>query len=242
MEQNYSYEELLAKLELTIDNVENQKAWTQVIDNQMTAMFPSPSVAEIRNICRKVNIRGLYKEFQKRCKDLKPESYLKLFGVIDKLLPEYKNHLIVLSFRYAQDSEIVDFLYNKIRCLRTSDKFLIEQIPILLLSRCDENEKYVITACRRIKYFAERTTVFEKVFEYLEDFSVSNTPAALKIVTAITVNANNKDNFKLAMRLLRDFYIDYPSHIAAIREKIKQAGGKDCIITVRSIGYRFQNK
>lgn len=25
MEQNYSYEELLAKLELTIDNVENQK-------------------------------------------------------------------------------------------------------------------------------------------------------------------------------------------------------------------------
>lgn len=140
MEQNYSYEELLAKLELTIDNVENQKAWTQVIDNQMTAMFPSPSVAEIRNICRKVNIRGLYKEFQKRCKDLKPESYLKLFGVIDKLLPEYKNHLIVLSFRYAQDSEIVDFLYNKIRCLRTSDKFLIEQIPILLLSRCDENE------------------------------------------------------------------------------------------------------
>lgn len=220
MEQNYSYEELLAKLELTIDNVENQKAWTQVIDNQMTAMFPSPSVAEIRNICRKVNIRGLYKEFQKRCKDLKPESYLKLFGVIDKLLPEYKNHLIVLSFRYAQDSEIVDFLYNKIRCLRTSDKFLIEQIPILLLSRCDENEKYVITACRRIKYFAERTTVFEKVFEYLEDFSVSNTPAALKVVTAITVNANNKDNFKLAMRLLRDFYIDYPSHIAAIREML----------------------
>lgn len=31
-------------------------------------------------------------------------------------------------------------------------------------------------------------------------------------------------------------------HIAAIREKIKQAGGKYCIITVRSIGYRFQNK
>ena len=31
-------------------------------------------------------------------------------------------------------------------------------------------------------------------------------------------------------------------HIAAIREKIKQAGGKDCIVTVRSIGYRFQNK
>lgn len=31
-------------------------------------------------------------------------------------------------------------------------------------------------------------------------------------------------------------------HIAAIREKIKRAGGKDCIITVRSIGYRFQNK
>lgn len=68
MEQNYSYEELLAKLELTIDNVENQKAWTQVIDNQMTAMFPSPSVAEIRNICRKVNIRGLYKEFQNAAK------------------------------------------------------------------------------------------------------------------------------------------------------------------------------
>lgn len=31
-------------------------------------------------------------------------------------------------------------------------------------------------------------------------------------------------------------------HIAAICEKIKQAGGKDCIVTVRSIGYRFQNK
>lgn len=31
-------------------------------------------------------------------------------------------------------------------------------------------------------------------------------------------------------------------HIAAIREKIKQAGGKDCIVTVRGIGYRFQNK
>ena len=31
-------------------------------------------------------------------------------------------------------------------------------------------------------------------------------------------------------------------HIAAIREKIKQAGGKDCIVTVRGIGYRFQIK
>lgn len=31
-------------------------------------------------------------------------------------------------------------------------------------------------------------------------------------------------------------------HIAAIREKIKQSGGKDCIVTVRGIGYRFENK
>lgn len=31
-------------------------------------------------------------------------------------------------------------------------------------------------------------------------------------------------------------------HVAALREKIKQAGGKDCIVTVRSIGYRFENK
>ena len=31
-------------------------------------------------------------------------------------------------------------------------------------------------------------------------------------------------------------------HIAALREKIKQAGGKDCIVTVRGIGYRFENQ
>lgn len=31
-------------------------------------------------------------------------------------------------------------------------------------------------------------------------------------------------------------------HVAAIREKIKQAGGKDCIVTVRGVGYRFENK
>ncbi len=31
-------------------------------------------------------------------------------------------------------------------------------------------------------------------------------------------------------------------HVAALREKIKQVGGKDCIVTVRSIGYRFENK
>ena len=31
-------------------------------------------------------------------------------------------------------------------------------------------------------------------------------------------------------------------HIAGLREKIKQAGGKDCIVTVRGIGYRFENK
>lgn len=31
-------------------------------------------------------------------------------------------------------------------------------------------------------------------------------------------------------------------HIAALREKIREAGGKDCIVTVRSIGYRFENK
>ena len=31
-------------------------------------------------------------------------------------------------------------------------------------------------------------------------------------------------------------------HIAAIREKIKQSGGKECIVTVRGIGYRFENK
>ena len=31
-------------------------------------------------------------------------------------------------------------------------------------------------------------------------------------------------------------------HIAAIREKIREAGGKDYIVTVRGIGYRFENK
>lgn len=31
-------------------------------------------------------------------------------------------------------------------------------------------------------------------------------------------------------------------HVASLREKIKQAGGKDCIVTVRGIGYRFENK
>ena len=31
-------------------------------------------------------------------------------------------------------------------------------------------------------------------------------------------------------------------HIAALREKIKQAGGKDGIVTVRGVGYRFENK
>lgn len=31
-------------------------------------------------------------------------------------------------------------------------------------------------------------------------------------------------------------------HVASLREKMKQAGGKDCIVTVRGIGYRFENK
>ena len=31
-------------------------------------------------------------------------------------------------------------------------------------------------------------------------------------------------------------------HIAALREKIEQAGGKDGIVTVRGVGYRFENK
>ena len=31
-------------------------------------------------------------------------------------------------------------------------------------------------------------------------------------------------------------------HIASLREKIKQAGSKDCLITVRGVGYRFENK
>ena len=31
-------------------------------------------------------------------------------------------------------------------------------------------------------------------------------------------------------------------HIASLREKIKNAGGKDCIVTVRGIGYRLENK
>ncbi len=31
-------------------------------------------------------------------------------------------------------------------------------------------------------------------------------------------------------------------HVAALREKIREAGGKDCIVTVRGIGYRFENK
>lgn len=30
-------------------------------------------------------------------------------------------------------------------------------------------------------------------------------------------------------------------HVASLREKIKRAGGKDCIATVRSVGYRFEN-
>lgn len=31
-------------------------------------------------------------------------------------------------------------------------------------------------------------------------------------------------------------------HVATLRDKIKQAGGKDCIVTVRGIGYRFEDK
>lgn len=31
-------------------------------------------------------------------------------------------------------------------------------------------------------------------------------------------------------------------HVASLREKIRAAGGKDCIVTVRGIGYRFENK
>ena len=31
-------------------------------------------------------------------------------------------------------------------------------------------------------------------------------------------------------------------HIATLREKIKEAGGYDAIITVRGIGYRFEAK
>ena len=31
-------------------------------------------------------------------------------------------------------------------------------------------------------------------------------------------------------------------HVAALREKIKQVGGTDCIVTVRGVGYRFENK
>lgn len=30
-------------------------------------------------------------------------------------------------------------------------------------------------------------------------------------------------------------------HMATLRDKIKQAGGSDCIVTVRGIGYRFEN-
>ena len=29
-------------------------------------------------------------------------------------------------------------------------------------------------------------------------------------------------------------------HIATLREKIKAAGGGDCIVTVRGVGYRFE--
>ncbi len=31
-------------------------------------------------------------------------------------------------------------------------------------------------------------------------------------------------------------------HIATLRDKIKEAGGCDCIVTVRGIGYRYENK
>ncbi len=31
-------------------------------------------------------------------------------------------------------------------------------------------------------------------------------------------------------------------HIASLRDKIKKAGGADCIVTVRDVGYRYENK
>lgn len=31
-------------------------------------------------------------------------------------------------------------------------------------------------------------------------------------------------------------------HVASLREKMRESGGKDCIVTVRGVGYRFENK
>ena len=172
--------------------------------------------------------------------------------VLDIMLPDMDGYTILSKIREVDERLpviIVSAKSDEISFVKGlnkgADDYMSKPFSVLeLLARIKTN-------LRRASYFVTRSDGFVvdnnlyKIFYNDKDLSLTLKEFNLLklLISKAGVTIERDELFREVWG--EDYFGETRTldmHIASLREKIKQAGGNDCIVTVRGVGYRYQNK
>ena len=172
--------------------------------------------------------------------------------VLDIMLPDMDGYTILSKIREVDERLpviIVSAKRDEISFVKGlnkgADDYMSKPFSVLeLLARIKTN-------LRRASYFVTRSDGFVvdnnlyKIFYNDKDLSLTLKEFNLLklLISKAGVTIERDELFREVWG--EDYFGETRTldmHIASLREKIKQAGGNDCIVTVRGVGYRYQNK
>ena len=175
---------------------------------------------------------------------------MNLFSYIDK----YSCY----TFKEVEFNEIDNLVFSSFAYVSLSgyvsnnrfNKKSLRDVGASFFRDYDDSKKY-ITAIK----------VAVKVFRYIKDtrrygdlllYNYSYIGNDKQQFSAITIEINKRlvyVSYEGTDQLISGWKEDFMGetrtldmHIASLRDKIKKAGGADCIVTVRGVGYRYENK
>lgn len=172
--------------------------------------------------------------------------------ILDIMLPDMDGYTILSKIREIDEKVPVIIVSAKsdeisfVKGLnRGADDYMSKPFSILeLMARVKANLRRSNLYVTKVEGFTIDTNTY-KIF--YNDIDLNVTLKEFKIMQLLTSNAGKTISREELFNQVwgEDFMGETRTldmHIASLRDKIKQAGGKDCIITVRGVGYRFENK
>lgn len=172
--------------------------------------------------------------------------------ILDVMLPDMDGYTILTKIRAFDERLpviIVSAKNDEISFVKGlnkgADDYMAKPFSVLeLLAR-------VKTSLRRTNLYvhtADGFVIDNNTYKvYYNDVDLHVTLKEFKLMKLLTAKAGVTIDREELFREVwgEDFFGETRTldmHVASLREKIKQAGGKDPIVTVRGIGYRFENK